>query len=70
MIKEVTAWHEKHLKPVVVTEYGAGALAGLHTVTEWQRSGTLEMNVLCMFDSGSSCCLDRGLSSGLDGAEL
>ncbi|XP_032789501.2 beta-glucuronidase isoform X1 [Daphnia magna] len=31
MIKEVTAWHEKHLKPVVVTEYGAGALAGLHT---------------------------------------
>ncbi|EFX75346.1 hypothetical protein DAPPUDRAFT_108006 [Daphnia pulex] len=31
MIKEVTAWHDKHLKPVLVTEYGAGALAGLHT---------------------------------------
>jgi hypothetical protein len=36
MIKEVTAWHDKHLKPVLVTEYGAGALAGLHTVFERQ----------------------------------
>ena len=36
MIKEVTAWHDKHSKPVLVTEYGAGALAGLHTVFERQ----------------------------------
>ena len=34
MIKEVAAWHDKHKKPVIVTEYGAGALAGLHTVSD------------------------------------
>lgn len=32
MVQEVTAWHDKYSKPVVVTEYGAGSLAGLHTV--------------------------------------
>ena len=32
MINEVTAWHQKHSKPVIVTEYGAGSLAGLHAV--------------------------------------
>lgn len=31
MINDVTAWHNKHLKPVIVTEYGAGSIAGLHT---------------------------------------
>ena len=31
-INEVIAWHDKHNKPVIVTEYGAGSIAGLHTV--------------------------------------
>ena len=74
MIKEVTAWHDKHSKPVLVTEYGAGALAGLHTVFERQSlmgHYTKQSKLLNpTFDSGSTCCLDRRLSSGPDGAEL
>lgn len=31
MMNEVTAWHEKHSKPVIVTEYGAGSLGGMHS---------------------------------------
>ncbi|XP_054273711.1 beta-glucuronidase-like [Macrosteles quadrilineatus] len=31
---EMTAWHEKYNKPVIVTEYGAGAVSGLHTLPE------------------------------------
>ena len=30
---EYHAWHTKYHKPVLVTEYGAGAVAGLHSVS-------------------------------------
>lgn len=30
---ELTAWHSKYGKPVILTEYGAGSIAGLHTVS-------------------------------------
>lgn len=32
MVNEVRAWHDKHSRPVVVAEYGAGSLAGLKMV--------------------------------------
>lgn len=35
MMNEVTAWHDKHSKPVIVTEYGAGSLSGMHAVCIW-----------------------------------
>jgi len=32
MPSEVQAWHLKYGKPILVTEYGAGAVAGMHQV--------------------------------------
>jgi beta-glucuronidase len=29
---EVNRWHEKFARPVIISEYGAGALAGFHSV--------------------------------------
>lgn len=29
---ELTAWHDKHQKPIIITEYGTDTLAGLHSV--------------------------------------
>lgn len=29
---ELTAWHDKHRKPIIITEYGTDTLAGLHSV--------------------------------------
>ena len=28
----IERWYAKHKKPVMITEYGAGAIAGLHKV--------------------------------------
>ena len=36
VIYEITEWHKKFNKPVLVTEYGAGSLAGMHTVCYFQ----------------------------------
>lgn len=33
MYNELAAYTQKFGKPIIVTEYGAGALAGLHSVT-------------------------------------
>ncbi|KAI7815366.1 beta-glucuronidase, partial [Rhyzopertha dominica] len=30
VIKEATAWHQKHNKPVLISEYGGDSLAGMH----------------------------------------
>lgn len=32
VIKEATAWHQKHNKPVLISEYGGDTLAGMHFV--------------------------------------
>ena len=45
---ELTAWADKHGKPIIVTEYGADAVAGMHGVpsapwTEEYQSELLEM---------------------------
>ncbi|XP_046675296.1 beta-glucuronidase-like isoform X1 [Homalodisca vitripennis] len=34
VMEEMREWHSKYNRPVVVTEYGAGALSGLHTLPE------------------------------------
>ena len=74
MIKEVTAWHDKHSKPVLVTEYGAGALAGLHTVFERQSlMGHYipnSQNFWIRYLIQDPPVVDRRLSSGPNGAEL
>lgn len=33
VVKEATAWHAKHNKPVLMAEYGADTLEGLHYVS-------------------------------------
>lgn len=32
VINEYTAWNKKHDKPVMISEYGAGSIPGLHEV--------------------------------------
>lgn len=32
VIDEATAWHAKHNKPVLMSEYGADTIEGLHLV--------------------------------------
>lgn len=36
VIREATAWHKKYNKPVLMSEYGADTLNGLHLVSEFQ----------------------------------
>lgn len=33
VINEATSWHEKYGKPIIMTEYGADTLEGLHFVS-------------------------------------
>ncbi|XP_068633004.1 beta-glucuronidase [Battus philenor] len=35
VVDEATAWHLKHNKPVIMTEYGADTIAGLHLIPEY-----------------------------------
>lgn len=35
---ELMAWHLRFNKPVLVTEYGAGSVIGMHTVGQHQHS--------------------------------
>lgn len=34
VVREATAWHNKHNKPVLMAEYGADTLEGLHYVSK------------------------------------
>lgn len=34
VVQEATGWHEKHKKPVLMSEYGADSLEGLHFVRD------------------------------------
>lgn len=34
VVDEATAWHRRHNKPVIMTEYGADTIAGLHLVSD------------------------------------
>lgn len=36
LIDEANAWHAKHNKPVLMSEYGADTMEGLHIVSEIQ----------------------------------
>ena len=43
VIKEAQSWHKKYNKPVLMTEYGADMIAGLHFVsTQFLQESTLD----------------------------
>jgi beta-glucuronidase len=46
---EVDAWVEKHGKPIIFTEYGADAVAGVHGVTPSPWTEEYQAEVLAMF---------------------
>ena len=53
MSEQLHQWYETHHKPIIVTEYGAGAIAGLHKVAVTSSSciySTVytEFQYLCM----------------------
>ena len=35
---ELITWHRRFKKPVLITEYGAGSVIGMHTVGQYQHS--------------------------------
>lgn len=35
VLEEASAWHRKHNKPVLMSEYGADTMAGLHLVRRY-----------------------------------
>ena len=47
--EEVRAWVEKHEKPIVFTEYGADAVAGLHAIPAGPWTEEYQADVLAMF---------------------
>jgi beta-glucuronidase len=47
--EELRAWVDKHDKPIVFTEYGADAVAGLHGVTPNPWTEEYQADVLAMF---------------------
>ena len=38
LASEIQSWHDTFQKPVMITEYGAGAIAGLHKVSRGGQS--------------------------------
>ncbi|KAJ0176544.1 hypothetical protein K1T71_007723 [Dendrolimus kikuchii] len=44
--EEATAWHRKHNKPVIMTEYGADTIAGLHLYPEYIWSEEYQVALL------------------------
>jgi len=46
---ELTAWAQKYDKPIIITEYGADTLAGLHGVngTTWTEEYQVEVLNMC-----------------------
>ena len=47
--EELRAWAEKHEKPIIFTEYGADAVAGVHSVTTSPWTEEYQADVLEMF---------------------
>jgi beta-glucuronidase len=46
---EISAWVEKHHKPIIFTEYGADTFAGLHSVTPTPWTEEYQVELLEMF---------------------
>lgn len=42
---ELTTWHLKFKKPVLITEYGAGSVIGMHMVGQHQHYYTVIMYI-------------------------
>ncbi|MEH2920097.1 beta-glucuronidase [Samsonia erythrinae] len=45
----LTAWHDKHRKPIIITEYGTDTLAGLHSVYQDMWSEEYQCAFLDMY---------------------
>lgn len=44
VVDEATAWHTKHNKPVLMSEYGADTIEGLHLVRQMLNHVSLEIS--------------------------
>ncbi|HAV1626397.1 TPA: beta-glucuronidase [Enterobacter hormaechei subsp. steigerwaltii] len=47
--EDLTAWHDKHHKPIIITEYGTDTLAGLHSVYQDMWSEEYQCAFLDMY---------------------
>jgi beta-glucuronidase len=47
--QELRAWADKYDKPIILTEYGADAVAGLHAITQSPWTEEYQADVLAMF---------------------
>ncbi|XP_047991676.1 beta-glucuronidase [Leguminivora glycinivorella] len=46
VVEEATAWHRKHNKPILMSEYGADSLAGLHFLPEYIWSEEYQVGLM------------------------
>ncbi|CAK1580393.1 unnamed protein product [Parnassius mnemosyne] len=46
VVDEATAWHIKHNKPIIMTEYGADTIAGLHQMPEYVWSEEFQVALM------------------------
>lgn len=46
VVQEATAWHERHKKPVIMSEYGADTLEGLHMLPAFIWSEEYQKEIL------------------------
>ncbi|SHE48967.1 beta-glucuronidase [Vibrio gazogenes] len=47
--QELMAWHEKHQKPIIITEYGTDTMAGLHSIYNEMWSEEYQCDFLNMY---------------------
>ena len=48
MTFDLEQWYKKHKKPIIITEYGAGAVAGIHEVRAWLTCSEGLLRVSCV----------------------
>lgn len=49
VISEAQAWHDKYNKPVMILEYGADTMQGLHEVSEKLKRNNLKILSIFFF---------------------
>ncbi|CAH0715437.1 unnamed protein product, partial [Brenthis ino] len=62
--EEAIAWHRKHNKPVIMTEYGADTISGLHLIPEYVWSEEYQVALMSEHFKAFDRLRQRGFFSG------
>lgn len=64
VVQEAIAWHERHKKPVIMSEYGADTLEGLHTLPAFIWSEEYQKEILSRHFRAFDMLRDMGFFIG------